>query len=427
MFKNNYRWEMMAWLFVIVLISYFDRINFAIAAPPIMKEFGINAGRMGIIMSGFTIGYALMNFAGGFLAERYSARKFMTFIIFLWSAMTFLTSLGSGFVSLLIIRIVFGICEGPMVLIITKLVKRWMLPKERAIASGLWLSAMPIGTMIGVVLSGIIVSNYGWRSVFYIFGVAGFIMAALNWFILHDKPQEHPSITKDELESIETSIAKYDGEETLSAQGSSFVDLIKNPAVLVICGVYIIIPMFLWGNLNWLPTYFVQARGSSLLQSGIYSAMPFLGATLGPLVLGWLSDRRILIRMRASWVCLALFVMVPTVLIAVSTESLIISLVCFTIACFFDMAAMGMMFTLVIEIFEKANVAKVTGMMLGSGTIGGIIAPILMGYVLQATNSFNIAYYIFAAIALIGGLLSIFIIRKEKQANQLKSLKTVSS
>jgi nitrate/nitrite transporter NarK len=61
-------------------------------------------------------------------------------------------------------------------------------------------------------------------------------------------------------------------------------------------------------------------------------------------------------------------------------------------------------------------------MMLGTGSFGGIIAPILIGYVLQTTNSFNIAYYIFAAIALIGGILSILIIKKEKEVKQLKSI-----
>ena len=415
---------MLSWLFVIVLISYFDRVNFSVSAPLIMKEFSINAALMGIIMSGFNIGYTMMNFTGGFLAEKYSSRKLMTIIVLLWSLMTIFTGIGWGFVSLLVIRIVFGICEGPMVLINTKLVNRWMLPKERATASGLWLAAMPLGSLIGVVLSGLAVSNYGWRSVFYIFGVGGFIVAAFSWKILRDRPEDHPSISKKELDRIESSIMQQDGAAALTASGSTLVEIVKNPLVWVICAVYFAILMFMWGNLNWLPTYFMQARGSSLLKSGIYAAIPFLGATLGPLVLGWLSDRGILIKTRSGWVCLSLFIMVPTVIYAVITPSLKISLTCFTIASFFAMASMAMMFALTMEIFERANIAKISGFMLGSGSLAGIIAPSLVGFVLQATNSFNNAYYIFAAVALVGGMLSIILVKRE---NEFKRNKTTAA
>ena len=158
---------MLFWLFAVVLISYFDRVNFSVSAPLIMKEFNLGAAFMGIIMSAFNIGYAVFNFYGGFLAEKYSARKFMTFILFLWSVMTIFTGFGWSFISFLVIRIIFGMCEGPLVLINTKLVNRWMLPNERARASGLWLAAMPVGVVFGVLLSGFIVQSYGWRSVFY--------------------------------------------------------------------------------------------------------------------------------------------------------------------------------------------------------------------------------------------------------------------
>jgi sugar phosphate permease len=421
MFKNYYRWEMLFWVFFIVLVSYFDRVNFSISAPLIMKEFGIGAALMGIIMSGFNIGYTLMNFYGGFLAEKYSARKLMTFIILLWSLMTVFTGLGWSFTSLLVIRIVFGICEGPLVLINTKLVNRWMLPKERATASGLWLAAMPIGVMIGGILSGVIVAGYGWRSVFYIFGIVGIIAAVLNWIIMRDQPEDHPSISKTELDLIKSSIVQHDGLAALNAPGSTLMGLLKNPLVWAISAVYFAILMFMWGNLNWLPTYFMKARGSSLLKSGIFSSIPWIGAAVGPLILGWLSDRSFFIKTRAGWVALSLFVIVPTVVYAVITPDLYVSLACFTIASFFAMAAMGQMFALAMEIFERANIAKVSGIMLASGSLAGIIAPSLIGFVLEATNSFNNAYYFFGATAFVGGCLSFILIRKEKVVRRDKS------
>ena len=427
MFKNNYRWEMLSWIFIVVLISYFDRVNFSVSAPLIMKEFGIGAALMGIVMSGFNIGYTLLNFCGGFLAEKYSARKFMTIIILLWSLMTFFTGIGWSFLSLLVIRVIFGVCEGPLVLINTKLVNRWMLPKERATASGLWLAAMPIGVMLGIILSGFVVASYGWRSVFYIFGAVGIVAAILNWIILRDQPEDHPSISKKELDLIKSSIVQRDGQAALNAPGSTLMGLLKNPLVWAISVVYFAILMFMWGNLNWLPTYFMKARGSSLLKSGLISSIPWIGAAIGPLIMGWLSDHEVFIKTRAGWVTLSLFAIVPTVTYAVITPDLYVSLACFTIASFFAMAAMGQMFSLAMEVFDRANIAKVSGIMLSAGSLAGIIAPTLIGFVLEITNSFNFAYYVFGATAFIGGFLSLILVKKEKAVRRDRSLAAVKA
>lgn len=411
---------MLSWLFAVVLISYFDRVNFSVSAPLIMKEFNLGAALMGIIMSAFNIGYTVFNFYGGFLAEKYSARKFMTMILFLWSIMTILTGFGWSFASFLVIRIIFGMCEGPLVLINTKLVNRWMLPNERATASGLWLAAMPIGVVIGVLLSGIIVESYGWRIVFYIFGIAGVIMAALNWKILRDHPDDHPSISKTERDLIKSSIEKHDGVARPNAKGSTLIELLKNPFVWIISLVYFALLMFLWGNLNWLPTYFMKARNSSLLKSGLFSAIPWIGAALGSFVLGWLSDRAIVIKTRSGWVTLSLFAVVPTIIYAVITPDLYISLACFTIASFFGFGAIALCYALNMEMFERENVAKVSGIMLSAGSFAGIIAPSLIGFVLEMTNSFDNAYYFFGLLSLLGACLSFALVKKEDAVRKEK-------
>ncbi len=420
MFKNNYRWEMLFWLFVVVLISYFDRVNFSVSAPLIMKEFNLGAALMGMIMSAFNIGYTVFNFYGGFLAEKYSARKFMTFILFLWSVMTIFTGFGWSFISFLVIRIIFGMCEGPLVLVNTKLVNRWMLPNERARASGLWLAAMPVGVVLGVLLSGFIVQSYGWRSVFYLFGVAGVIMAAMNWKILRDQPSDHPSISKTERDLIHSSIEQYEGVSKPNTKGSTLIELLKNPSVWIISLVYFALLMFLWGNLNWLPTYFMKARSSSLLKSGLFSAIPWIGAALGSFVLGWLSDRRFILKTRAGWVTLSLIAVVPTIVYAVITPDLYVSLACFTIASFFGFGSLGLFYALNMEMFAKEDVAKVSGIMLSAGSFAGIIAPSLMGFVLEITNSFNNAYYFFGLLSFLGACLSFVLVKKENYVRERK-------
>ena len=418
---KSYRWEVIFWIFLVTMLSYFDRFNFSVSAPLIMKELAIDVALMGIIMSGFNIGYTIMNFSGGYLAQRYSARKFMAVIIVLWSIMTFLTGSGWSFASLLIIRILFGMCEGPMFLINTKLINHWMLPKERAFSIGIMSSAMNVGAIIGIPLSGFIVAAYGWRSVFYIFGVLGIVVAALIFVRMKDSPAQHPRISEDEREKIESGIAESDGSASLTAQGATLAGYIRNPLVWMLCFVYFSDLMFVWANINWIPTYFLKARGLSLVKSGLLSSLPFVGAALGAIVLGWLSDRGLPFKHRASWVCFNLFCSVPLIIYAVTTTSVAVSLGCFFMASFFAYGSMNIMFALVMGVFDRADVAKVTGFMLGSGSLSGILAPMVVGFVLKATNSFNYAYFAFAALTFIGGFFALFLLRKEKAISLLRT------
>jgi len=410
----SYRWEVVFWVFVVTMLSYFDRFNFSVAAPLIIKELTIDVALMGIIMSGFNIGYTIMNFSGGYLAQKYSARKFLSVIIILWSIMTIFTGFGWSFISLLVIRVLFGMCEGPMFLICTKLLNHWMLPTERAFSIGVMSSAMNVGAIIGIPLAGLIVASYGWHMVFYIFGVLGFALVGLVLLRLRDDPASHPHISKDEREKIETAIARADGAAALTAQSATLSQYLKNPIVWMLCFVYFSDLMFVWANINWIPTYFLKARGLSLVKSGFLSSLPFVGAALGALVLGWLSDRGLPFKHRAGWVSFNMFCSVPLIVYAVITPSIEVSLACFFMASFFAYGTMNIMFSLVMGVFNRADVPKVTGFMLGSGSFSGILAPMVVGFILKATNSFNYAYYAFAALTLVGGFLALILLRQEK-------------
>lgn len=422
---KSYRWEVVFWVFIVTMLSYFDRFNFSVAAPLIIKELSIDVALMGIIMSGFNIGYTVMNFSGGYLAQKYSARKFLAVIIILWSIMTFFTGFGWSFISLLVIRILFGMCEGPMFLINTKLFNHWMLPNERAFSLGIMSSAMNVGAIFGIPLASFIVATHGWRSVFFIFGALGLVVMFLVLLRLRDTPAEHPSISKVEREKIESSIAQTDGVAALTAPGTSFGELVKNPMVWMLCFVYFSVLMFVWANINWIPTYFLKARGLSLVKSGFLSSLPFVGAALGAIVLGWLSDRGLPFKHRASWVCFDLFCSVPLIIYAVITPSVTVSLACFFMASFFAYGSMNIMFSLVMGVFDRADVPKVTGFMLGSGSFSGIVAPMAVGFVLKATNSFNNAYFAFAALSFIGGFFALLLLKKEKTIKILRASQAV--
>lgn len=411
-YKEKLRYGILLWLFIIVLLSFFDRVNLAIAAPFILKEFKISSTQLGVIMSGFTIGYMLLSFPGGFMVERFSSRKLLSVIIVCWSVMTALTGMAWSFLSLFAIRVIFGMFEGPMFAANARIVSMWMLPRERGLASAMWLAAIPLGALLGNVASAVVVSSLGWRSVFYIFGASGIVIAVLTWFILRDKPEDHPGITREELNSIKEGNIRHDGPDYMEARGSTLAELLKNPRVWILSVLYFCAAMFLWGNLNWLPTYFLKARGFNVMASAIYASLPYLFAIAGVLAVGWLSDHSR--KNRCFWLALALFIAGPFTIIGVTSPSLTFCLIGLSAATFFCFGSYAIIYALPMEIFPRGDAAKITGIILAWSSLAGIIAPILVGYVLDKTQSFNYAFYLFAGLVFFAGVLALPLLSSEK-------------
>jgi len=414
MFKGNHRWLIVAWLVFIGMIAYFDRVNFSMSAPVISKEFGMDPAQLGIIMSGFTIGYMVSNFPGGLLAARFQSRLIISVILVGWSIMTLLTGYVWSFVSLLSVRIIFGIFEGPLFPNGYKIINLWTLPKDRGLAAGFYVTLAPLGIVIGNLISGFIITAYGWRSVFYIFGGFGVILGLISWFILRDYPEEYPAIDKKELELIKSSQAAFDGKVVETSTGSTVGQLLSNPWAWIMTLNYFTFTLVFWANINWLPTYFIKARGSNLMTAGMNSSIPWIAMILGLLTIGRLADK-VGKKYKSPWQAFSLFMMVPTISYAVITPFLTTCLISFSIATFFVGGAMGLINALNFDLFSKADVPKVSGLMLTGAAFAGIIAPILVGYVLKETGSFNGAYFVFSGIAFIGGLLGLALFYKEKK------------
>ena len=129
--KGRLRWLMVAWIFLMLLCIFIDRVNLAMAAPLIMAEFQLSPSMLGLVMSGFMIGYTILTFSGGFLVARFSARIIMTVVLVLRSVATIVTGCVWGFVSLLLTRIGFGLAEGPLMPAVNSTVNHWMLGRER--------------------------------------------------------------------------------------------------------------------------------------------------------------------------------------------------------------------------------------------------------------------------------------------------------
>ncbi|MGO9138115.1 MAG: MFS transporter [Syntrophales bacterium] len=422
MFKGKYRWLVVIISFILFLVGYMDRVNLAICGVTVMKEFGLSPSQLGLIFSGFTIGYTMLNFPAGWIAQKMSNRVLLSGIMVLWSLATWATGMAGGFISLMLIRVLFGMFEGPMPPSCAQVVSNWMTPKEKGTATGLYASAIPIGIVVGNLVSGSLLAAYGWRWVFYIFGFGGVIIGVVVWIIVRDKPSQHPSVTPEEAAYIESHYHIPSGQ---AETGSTFTEMMKNPWVWVLSASWFFYIMSFWATLNWLPTYLVMARGSSILKSGFLSSVPWILGAAGMIIVGWVTDKGK--GYKANWYAFCCFIAAPFMTMAVITSSLELCLLFFSVALFFIMPCLGIATVVAMNLFHQNDAGKAHGVALTFSSAGGILAPYIVGYIVEQTHSFNLAYYIFSICSIIGGLCAVALHMRERQLRKERSGATVSA
>src|SRR5256885_16755988 len=160
------RFTLLAFSCTCLALSYMDRWNLSVAAPLLMQEYGWSAARMGLLQSIFFYGFTASHLPGGWLADRFGGRRVLGTAVVFWSAITGLTSLVSGFATLVSVRFALGLGEGVNMPSILNLIARWFPVEERTRATTVAIAGVQAGTLIALPLSAWIAASFGWRARF---------------------------------------------------------------------------------------------------------------------------------------------------------------------------------------------------------------------------------------------------------------------
>ena len=276
-------WIIGLFVFVNTMICYFDRINFSVAAPEIMKHFNWDMGIIGLVMSMFGVGYILTQIPAGLLGDRFGGRKVLAAGSVGWSFFTLLTPFAGTPFLMYLVRGLLGLSEGVNFPASTTVLSRWVPRKARARIQGMNLSGVAAGPLIATPLTVWIMSEFGWKPVFYFYGVLGILWAGAWLLYSTEKPSQHKGISSGDLREIEDSQASEAG---VSVGGAP----IRSKAVWGLTTSYFCFTYTYWLFLNWLPAYLVQARGFTIVKMGFYASLPWLAALISSNGAGWLSD-----------------------------------------------------------------------------------------------------------------------------------------
>ncbi|OAZ64077.1 Hexuronate transporter [Bacillus licheniformis] len=174
MFSNG-RGFVIVMLFLAGVINYLDRSALSVAAPFIQEDLNIRPAQMGMLFSSFFIGYAVFNFIGGWASDKYGAKHTLSAAMVVWSVFSGAIALTYNFVSLFIIRVIFGMGEGPLSAATSKSVNNWFPQKERARALGMTMCGTPLGGAVSGPIVGLIAIHWGWKASFVLIMIIGLV------------------------------------------------------------------------------------------------------------------------------------------------------------------------------------------------------------------------------------------------------------
>jgi ACS family hexuronate transporter-like MFS transporter len=398
------RWVIGSFMFLAGMINYIDRSALGIAAPLIRADLHLDPAQLGVVFSSFSFGYALFCLVGGYASDRYGPRRVLGVSMVAWSFFCGLTAAAWGVGSLLVIRILFGMGEGPIGSACNKTVRNWFPHGQQASAVGICSAGTPLGAALSGPIVGLLLLSFGWRAAFVIIALIG-IVWAMAWFaIATDHPSENSRVGAAEL-------AEYEASQATQPRASSVRQplgpLIARPAILATAFAFFGYSCILFFFLTWFPTYLVSVRHLSIASMSFTTMIPWLLGFIGVAAGGPLCDlifrttgNPILARKLVLVVCL--LVAAVCIALAGSVDTVTAAVGLMSVSVFFMYLTGNTYWAIILDTIEQNRVGGVSGFVHFVANCGGIVAPLVTGFIVQATGSFYAAFLLTGGIAVLG-------------------------
>src|SRR5437764_1808674 len=291
--RTPIRWILVWWLFVLSAVAYLDRVNLSIAGAKLSEEFAISCIRTVLVFSAVLFGSTLCQTPAGWLADRFGPRRVLTAGVLWWGIFTALTaaiahSLANAVMVLAVIRFLLGAGEAIVYPASNQFVARWIPSHERGVANGIIFAGVGIGAGITPPLMSFVMLRYGWRSSFLISALIGLAVGAVWFLVARDTPNEHPSLSSNELTLIQQGIPK----SAASNEGNllSWSSILSSRTVWILSLAYFCFGYVAWVFFSWFYLYLARVRGLDLKTSALYATLPFLALAVCSPFGGAISD-----------------------------------------------------------------------------------------------------------------------------------------
>ncbi len=382
--SQNWKYVIIILLFLGWSIGNFDRFFMNYAILGITKDLQLSASQTGIVLSSFFAGYALMQIPGGWLADRFGFRKIIIIAVFAWSVFTILSGMAWSFMSLILIRFLFGLGEGSFFPSASKGIASWFPQNERSRAMSFMLTS---GTIMGVITPIIgtqSMQSVGWRMIFYIAGAIGIIFVLLYVFFLKERKGSTVGIT-----------------ENPSKRKAPLREVLKTPIIWNLFIAYFAIYAVQWGLMAWMPTYLVEARNLDLTSVGYISAIPAFAGIIAMLGSGYILDKlpegkdKVIAAIFAVLTAVFLYLMAfaPNIAMFAVYQSVVTVFMSFNII---------LIISAPLKMLSEEVVGTANGFINTGAQFAGVLTPMLIGFLVDAFDgSYTVAFIMLIMFALL--------------------------
>ena len=404
------------WYFVILIalgttINYIDRVNFSVATPTLMKEFGLGTAEMGILMSAFFWSYTLAMLPSGYLLNKFGPKKVLGFAGVGWGAVTMAVALCGGFASFFATRIGLGIAEAPAFPSNARVVSVWVPKRERTFASSVFDCGAKAGGAFAPPIVAFIIAAWGWKMSFLVTGAMGTIWG-IWWLLAYHEPADHPRISESELAYIRQDEVITD-EGTVQVEPIPMLKLATYPVVLKATLAFAFY-LYVWTVfLYWVPTYLMKVRGLSLKQMGIAASIPYIVAVIMELTGGKLFDKwyrsgATINQLRRTGMGIGMFGSALFIWLCIQATTTVGAI--FWLSAFAGIFAFGAsnVWAIPSDIAPYGQAGGVGGIYNFVGNFGALFAPMVTGFIAETRYGFYGAFALCVVFSVLSALLYIF-------------------
>ena len=423
---THVRYSVLTMLFIVSTLNYASRATLSIAGPAASKQLGFNAVQLGYLFSAFAWTYVIAQIPGGWLMDRFGSKRVYAVSILTWSVFTFMQGFAGAvpatmaLVFFFALRLLLGLAEAPAFPANGRIVAAWFPTAERGTASAVFNSSQYFATFLFAPLSGWITHEFGWTWVFFVTGGLGIMLSAV-WMKTVYSPHQHPRANAAELNFIEQGGALVNMEKPVAAtadantftQRNAVAQLLGNRMLLgVYLGQYCITAITTFFA-TWFPVYLVQERHMSILKAGFTASVPALCGFAGGILGGIFSDG-----MLKKGYSLSLSRKVPIVAGMLLAMTIIIcnyvsaewQVVMFMSLAFLGKGIGALGWAVVSDTSPKQIAGLSGGLFNMFGNTAAITTPLMIGYIVKITGSYQGALVLVAANALAAIAAYVFIV-----------------